>query len=52
MADIRDGYRQNVDPDMVDSLKKHKNDKLESVAAYLAALETPGTPCPPAKSRQ
>lgn len=48
MSDIRDGYRQNVDPDMVKTIKKHKNDKLESLSAYLATLETPGTPCPPA----
>ncbi|MBI5107842.1 MAG: c-type cytochrome [Rhodocyclales bacterium] len=52
MADIRDGYRQNVDPDMVSAVKKHKNNKLESLAAYLATLEAPGTPCEPAQARK
>ena len=51
LADIRDGYRQNVDPDMVKTIKKHKNGELQSLAAYLAALDTPGTPCGPAPAQ-
>lgn len=45
MADIRDGYRQNGDPEMVKTIRKHKNDALTSIAAYLSSLVTPGTPC-------
>lgn len=45
MEDIRDGYRTSTDPDMVKVIRKHKTGKLESIAAYLASLETPGTPC-------
>jgi cytochrome c553 len=52
MSDIRDGYRQNVDPDMVNAIKNHKNDKLQSLAAYLATLDTPGTPCEPVQARK
>jgi cytochrome c553 len=47
MEDIRDGYRRNGDPDMVKTIKKYRNDKLMGVAAYLASLSTPGTPCEP-----
>ena len=52
MADIRDGYRRNVDPEMVKAISQHKNSELQSLAAYLAALETPGTPCVPAPARK
>lgn len=45
MSDIRDGYRVNVDPDMVSTIRKHPNAALESIAAFLATLTTPGTPC-------
>lgn len=45
MSDIRDGYRSNADPDMVSTIKRHPNAALESMAAYLASLATPGTPC-------
>lgn len=52
MADIRDGYRQSTDPAMVTAIKTYKNDKLESMAAYLASLDTPGTPCEPVQARK
>ncbi len=52
MADIRDGVRQYVDPDMVKAIKNHKNDKLQSLAAYLATLDPPGTPCEPVQARK
>lgn len=45
MEDIRYGYRQAADPDMVRIIKKYKVDKLQSIAAYLASLETPGIAC-------
>jgi cytochrome c553 len=50
MEDIRDGYRQAADPDMVKTIRKYKNDKLQSMAAYLASLETPGTTCEPVQA--
>lgn len=52
MQDIRDGYRQNGDPDMVKTIAKYKNDQLQSMAAFLASLDTPGTPCEPAPVRK
>ena len=51
MADIRDRYRDNSNPDMVKVIKKYDNAKLGSIAAYLASLPTPGTPCAPAPAR-
>lgn len=50
MEDIRAGYRQSVDPEMVKALRKHKNDSLQSIAAYLAGLEAPGVACEPAQA--
>ncbi len=51
MADIRDRYRINSNPDMVKVIKKYDNQKLASMAAYLAGLPTPGSPCPPVPAR-
>ena len=52
MADIRDGYRQSIDPAMATVIKAYKTDKLESMAAYLASLDPPGTPCEPVQARK
>ncbi len=52
MQDIRDGYRQNSDPDMVKTIAKYKNDQLQSLSAFLASLETPGQPCETASARK
>lgn len=51
MQDIRDGYRQNVDRDMVKSIAKYKNDQLQSMAAFLSSQDTPGLSCEPAQAR-
>lgn len=45
MEDIRDGFRQGADPEMIKALRKYKHDKLQNIAAHLAALETPGIAC-------
>ena len=50
MQDIRDGYREAADSDMVKTIRKHGNDKLQSIAAYLASVETPGTACEPVQA--
>lgn len=50
MQDIRDGFRQNADPDMVKAIAKYKNDQLQSLSAFLASLDTPGVPCEPAQA--
>lgn len=52
MQDIRDGFRQNSDSDMVKTIAKYKNDQLQSLSAFLASLETPGTPCETAPARK
>ncbi len=52
MQDIRDGYRQNGDPNMAKAIAKYKNDSLQGMAAFLSSLETPGLPCVPAQSRK
>lgn len=45
MTNIRDGLRRNVDTDMYKIIRKHTNEKLQSLAAYMASLETPGRVC-------
>jgi cytochrome c553 len=45
LVDIRDGYRRNADPEMVKTIARHGDPLLENLAAYLASLPTPGTPC-------
>ena len=52
MEDIRDGYRTTGDPDKVKTFKKYRLEKLQSIAAYLASLETPGTACEPVQARK
>jgi cytochrome c553 len=46
LVEIRDGTRQNSDPDMVKALKKFSDDDRAAVAAYMASLIMPGKMCP------
>jgi cytochrome c553 len=46
LIEIRDGTRQNSDPDMVKALKKFTDDDRVAVSAYMASLIMPGKMCP------
>jgi len=46
LFEIRDGTRQNSDPDMVKALKKFSDDDRIAVSAYMASLVMPGKMCP------
>jgi cytochrome c553 len=47
LFEIRDGTRQNSDPDMVKELKKFSDDDRIAVSAYMASLVMPGKMCSP-----
>lgn len=46
LNEIRDGTRQNSDPDMLKALKKFSDDDRIAVSAYMASLVMPGKMCP------
>jgi cytochrome c553 len=46
LIEIRDGTRQNSDPDMLKVLKKFSDDDRVAVSAYMASLVMPGKTCP------
>jgi cytochrome c553 len=47
LIEIRDGTRQNSNPDMLIALKKFSDDDRIAVSAYMASLVMPGKMCPP-----
>jgi cytochrome c553 len=48
LIEIRDGTRQNSNPDMISVLKKFSDDDRAAVSAYMASLIMPGKMCPAA----
>jgi cytochrome c553 len=47
LIEIRDGTRQNSNPDMLIALKKFSDDDRVAVSAYMASLVMPGKMCSP-----